>query len=444
MPSTSVKTLMNAFAEEYHQGVVVEVDAGSSTTSFTVNELIRATAGNEFGRNVPILFTDTGGAVEPGEESYLSDYNPNTGVITLTTALSDTPANGDEIIIMYPGGADSFQRWLEALNRFLTRVAKRRDKVALTCAGRAASLEGASSLWTLSNATVTYVLGDPLEPQLRRYLQVTATSDNGYATPGSFSVAEGETYEFLVPVVWPSATSVGKVIIWDDTNDLAITPTYDAGAASFSGATRQSLRGSFVVPSGCDQVQIRYAVTVSGQVVLFGPALVARDDATELPVPVEIETVQELGSLYEPRHLPGLDAQVAGSGDGWLRRDDVGWEPVMRGFGTVVSSMERLPFPCYVEAAIGYDELGFTETDSSNSLSETTACPQALALAGMAVEFFKQMHHKERLARGPDSAQTRWGGLLERAEADLHNVERRFDAPKKITVRRYFSGRARA
>ena len=81
---------------------------------------------------------------------------------------------------------------------------------------------------------------------------------------------------------------------------------------------------------------------------------------------------------------------------------------------------------------------------SAATESDTTYCPKDLAIAGMAVEFLTWAHRKERLERGPDSAQTRWGGMLADAQEALHTAQSDWNAPKRISVRRHFSGFARA
>ena len=60
----------------------------------------------------------------------------------------------------------------------------------------------------------------------------------------------------------------------------------------------------------------------------------------------------------------------------------------------------------------------------------------------MAVEFFKLAQAHVRRKLGDAQANTRWDGPLNDAEAALVTAQSDWSAPKQITVRKHFTGRA--
>ena len=152
--------------------------------------------------------------------------------------------------------------------------------------------------------------------------------------------------------------------------------------------------------------------------------------------------------FYSIDNLEGSTDVVSGTGSRWYAADR-GYSVVQRGFGMVALFGDTPPFPCAINASIPYAPLTAGDptaaaSGSAASESDTTNCPQPLAIAGAAVEFFKWAQREERQQRGPDSHSTRWDGQLADAEAALVTAQSNWNAPRRITTRRHFSGFARA
>lgn len=455
--ATTVKTLYQELLREYSLGRSgTTTGAGSTTTIVDASRFGGPFAGNEWERAAPIRILSraavVGGVISPGRNSFVSDFDPSTGTFTVLSAnaFDDTPEVGTDFVVFFPGVCDHSDRVLEAANRFLTRVARRWDKVPLTAGGLGAALlaSSPSAAWTASNSTLDYLAGSSADMQWFRYLEVTATGTNGYARSEVMGAAPDEVWDFYVPAVQPYASAVAQVIIYDETNATAITPTYLAGSASLTRDTPQDVRGYFEIPTGCERFSVRYNVTVSGRAAAFGPLFVAKRGQTQFAVPVELESQNQLGRLFTISGLGGTTSATGSYEDRFLEVD-YGYTVAQRGFAQVLQFDTPPPFPLLIDANIPYPALTAGDptsaaSGSAASESDSTDCPRALLLAGAAVEFFKWAQREERRGRGPDNHATRWDGPLLDAEAALVTAQGDWNAPKMPSVRKHFSGRAYA
>lgn len=423
--STTGKALLEAFVEEHGLGKVGDATAaGSSTTVVDASLRFKGPlAGNEWARGDVVRITS---GTRVSEESMVDDYDPTTGTFTLSPALTGAPGSGADFVVIKRKFADSTDRLWEALTRGLRRT-MRRDKVAMTQGGYgAALLAETTTLWGTSNATLAYLAGDTQDFTFSRGLEVTATAGNGYGSLGISGVRAGEVYDLYVPAVQPYAnSSVAQVVVRDLTNTAAITPVYTVGSASISGNTPQDVVASFTIPAGCFRVEIRYLVVTSGHVAAFGPLFVMKRGSLTLPFPPEITDQAKIGQFYTVEGMADTASGLTDRLTPWNGAVSI----VDRGFGLVAQFEETPPFPLLCEALVPYLPVA--------SETATTDCPQEVALAAMAYEFWPDLAKKYR----DDKGQSPYDQQAADAAEEWGQFRGRFGQETIPVIRRQYAGR---
>lgn len=450
MSSTTLKTILEDFVEEYDLGRVGTTTATDITTTLT--DLTRfggPFAGNEWNRGTPIRITArlavAGGAVTVGSNTYVSDFTPATGLFTVLPALDDAPEIGTNFIVFYPDVVEHSDRMLEALNRFLTRVAERRMRVPFTYVPNGDYLATlVATGWTVNgNAVIAYSeLAHP-NGWYQRELKLTGGSTGLYVKSTTLPANAGETWNIGTTIRVGAAGDIASIVVQDETAGAAITPTYSKGTGTTSSLAPVEQIATFIIPTGCTQISIRPTVTANGDIGYFGPWPLAPANATLYTGQTALEYL---------KRVEGLWTFSAGTYGPVERR----WSPVQYGrhddqlgWGQGFSFESVPPFPLFADMLLGYPAMvaGDTTSPASGSAAsenDTTACPEPLALAGMAVEFFKHAQASERRKLGDFHAPTKWDGPLDDAEAAMVVAQADWNAPKKVSVRKHFAGMASA
>jgi hypothetical protein len=458
MSSTTLKTILETFIRQYHLGRV-----GTTTATGTTATLVDAPrfsgpfAGNEFGRGCPVRITGRaavgGGAVTVGQNTFISDYDPSTGTLTVLPVLDDTAEIGASFIVMFPGVMDHTDRMVEFLNHYLGHTAQRRMRVPLTYVPNGDYLALlASTGWTPSGtAAVAYSeLAHP-DGWYQRELKVTG----GTGLYASSTIIKANAANNLnIPELWNVATTIrvgvadqtASFVIFDETNQLPIVPTWLRGTGTTTSLSPVESWARFTIPANCTQISFRPTVAITGQVGYFGPVIAAPVNATLYTGQTWLEYLKRVEGLwtfsmgtYGPTERRWSKFQLG-------RHDDqLSWG---QGF-----SFETLPpFPLFVDALLAYPDIVAGDptgagSGSAASESDTTACPAPLAIAGLAVEVFNFLHDRDAVTgfmRGKVLITSPWLARLNLAKDELLTAEADWDAPKKPSVRKDFAGMIRA
>lgn len=378
----TAKTLLDQFTEEQRIGKLGTTSATGDSTSVIDGSTRFAgpKSGNEWARGDPIRITS---GTRINENTEMSDYEPASGDFTVLPALTGAPASSADFRICKKKYVDHQDRLYEALSRGLNRWAKRRMKVPLTYVTDGDLLGAAvATYWTGTNATPTYVdLAHP-NGHYTRVLNIVTSAANGYAVPASIPVHPGDQWDFLTWMRANAAASTAEIIFIDVSNSNAvITASYSAGAATTSSRSLIEVRGTLTIPTGCTLLQIRLSGQENPATVQFGPFIAAPQQNYQYATQARFEWPSRAGKFFT--RYPGggtADGPEAGAYEpldiAYPDMEQVGW-------GIAFQFRDQTPFPLYYEDLLGYADLS-AEADS-------THCPEDLALAAMAREFWTNL-----------------------------------------------------
>jgi len=229
----------------------------------------------------------------------------------------------------------------------------------------------------------------------------------------------------------------------DVTNGADITPSFTQGAASTAVTTWTEIACSVTAPAGCYEVDFRFLNT-GGTLGTAG-----------------IEVVPQIACVrgkYEFATQPPLDAIPKLIGNFYTRRatgsspehpamavyDEVplACDVENMGWGFSLRFRQGIPFPLYYEQLMSYPALVLD--------ADTTACPEDLALAAMAAEFFEWADLTERrtnqnvVVRGRRMSLSRWETDKQDAWQQLRLLQKAYGAEVKLVRRRAYQGKAYA
>lgn len=429
--SVTGKTLIDEFVKDWRIGKVgAATAAGSTTTVVDGSARFKGPfAGNEWARGDPIRITgaDTLSANNrTGEESLVDAYAPATGTFTVTPALTGAPGAGAPFVIVRRKYVDSVARLYEALSRGMNRWARRRMRIPLTYVTDGDLLGSAvATYWTGTNATPTY--SDLSHPNgfHSRVLNIVTSAAGGYAVPAQIPCHPADVWDFAVWMRAAAASSTAELIIRDITNGAVITPTFISGAATSSSRAFVLVRGFFTIPTGCYLWQPRLSGQENPATVQFGPFIAAPQGAQEYTLQAYADNEHELGNFQGAIWPAGTD--VGPEGIQYVPRR-YGVEVEHLGFGLSFQFREVPEFPVYYEGLLGYASMS-AETDS-------THCPQNLALAAMAYEFWPSLADAHRDAKGQSPYDTQ----ARRAREEWAEFGGNFGPSAEPTVRSSYGG----
>ena len=261
MPATTTfATLLKELAEELDLGLVID-DAVSALT--TITETTTGTSelrGPFSGLQIPVgspVSVITAGTV--GEDSYVSNWVPSTGVLTLSPAIS-TGATG---FIIWKPKVKHAKNIEKAVSRAHQKC-RRWMKVPLTYVPDGDMLASTiADYWTASAGTATYQsLGVP--EMGGRVIQISHSS-TATLTSNTIPARTGEQWYFETAIRATTDGDTAAFVIRDVLAGADITPSYSEGDGSTTSRAFQTQRGTFTVP-GTDDTdgRIAFRLDVSG------------------------------------------------------------------------------------------------------------------------------------------------------------------------------------
>jgi hypothetical protein len=322
--------------------------------------------------------------------------------------------------------ADHFDRLFEALSRGLNRWARRRMKVPLTFVTDGDLLGSAvGTYWTGTTATPTYA--DLAHPNgyYTRVLNIVTSGANGYAVPANIPCHPAETWDLVTWMRADAASSTAELIIRDVTNTAVITPTIEQGAVTTVSRSLVMVKISFVIPTGCYLWVPRLAGQENPATVQFGPIIAAPRDAKQYTSQAHFEFPARVGRFYVANIPSGTN-----QGPEELTFNEVMYDCEIEqvGWGLGFQFRSTPLFPLYYEALLGYADLS-SETDS-------THCPEDLALAAMGREFWLTLQSRDMREDGKSP----WDARVKQSAEKWKVFEGRFGPQQLPQVRRMFEG----
>jgi hypothetical protein len=161
------------------------------------------------------------------------------------------------------------------------------------------------------------------------------------------------------------------------------------------------VRIHFEIPTGCTQWALRLAGQENAATVQMGPVIAAPRDATRYTSQAHFEFPSRAGRFFVGNVPSGTD-----QGPEEMTFDEVAYACDMEqlGWGLGFQFRSAPLFPLYYEALLGYADLT-SETDS-------THCPEDIALAAMGREFWQTLQSRDARENGSSP----WDAKVQMAE----------------------------
>jgi len=341
----------------------------------------------EWARGSPIRITKQldAGTARVGQNTFLSAYDPTTGTITVSPAIIQ-PVIGDTFIVVQKTIAEDIDRLIEALNRALTRSCLRRMGVPLTYVPNGDLMAAlVSTGWTVfNNATIAYVDNAHPDGWYQRLMQLTGGTTGQRVASTTLKASPGDTWNlaYTIQITTPgSGTGIAIMVVQDETNSVPITPSFQFGTASTSSFAPVDVLATFVVPATCSQISFRPTVGKAGDVGLFGPISAAPLNARNYMGQTWLEYTQRVTGFSTYLPMNSASGSVPNPMNRRWRAANVGRDYDQIGVGVDFTFPSLPPFPLYADAVLNYPALVLD--------GDLTQCPENLALAGMAVEFYE-------------------------------------------------------
>lgn len=340
MPATSTyRAILVELVERFALGTVVPV-ASNTTTTFTLTttgspELRGPFTGKKIAIGSPVICTvETSGTSALGNRTYVSDWAPSTGVLTVSPAVGDTDVT--EIIILNPEIGDA-DRVLEAVNRAIQNRMGRWQLFPLTFVPDG-DLQGTTvtDYWTAAaNGTAAYVSAQIFpagsaadsfgQVGLNRLVQLTTSggastlTGNGIRWPVS---SQQRAWYFLTAIRLVSGTGTAEFKVRDNTNaaDIALQVTRGNDTNTLTVTTLGDFmlcEGTFQMPATCAEVAPQLSLSATGLVAQMAPLIMFPQGVTVFPLPNRIESDEAVGNFYTSLSLrsPGAIADLANIAD---------------------------------------------------------------------------------------------------------------------------------
>lgn len=402
MPATiTLRQILVEMSERYGVGTVVPLTSSASGTTLTLN-----TAGNPELRGpisskgipigTPVVITaENSGTGVTGDRTYVSDWNPSTGVITVSPAI-DTDTDATEAIF-YLNDVRDGDRVIEAVNRALQNRVGRWEYRPLTYVPDG-DLQGTTitNYWTtdasgaLAYATATTfpeTTNDQVgQVGLNRVLQLTSTGATS-ATGNGIRVQLSEdqqSWYFWTAIRLVSGTGTAEFVVRDNTNSADITLTVQRGNDDNTLTTTtfgdfMVCEGTFQVPATCAEIAPRLTLSATTMVAQMAPVIMFPQNAMAFPLPNRIESDNQIGNFFcaqthrspggfydtsfsEPITTSGLEHRILNYGDhrtvlfNFTVNDPVWYEEDV--YGTALTSMsDTTTFPLEQVVLWSYFEL---------------------------------------------------------------------------------------
>lgn len=316
MPATStLGDIYEQLVEETGLGFVIPSYTGTTTTLTLTNSylLSNATAGR-LPINTPIIITSSTGL---GEMTYVQNYVPGTGVITVNPAI--TTGSSRAVALFPDSGIDHPDRVTEAINRAVQNRVARWQLSPLTFVPDG-DLRGTTvtDYWTATNGTPTYVTAQVFPAggaadafgmvNTTRVLQfVTSNGTNNLQsntiTAPPVTSSNGQQWYFCTAIRAASGTTgTASIQVRDITNSATITQTVIRGSQASTHTTSSRAfmicEGTFILPVTCDRFAFRLVGSATALTIQMGPLLAYPISARAFPLPNRIESDDFIGNFH--------------------------------------------------------------------------------------------------------------------------------------------------
>ena len=386
--TTTLKTLLEDLVEETGLGTVLPSCTGTTTQLTLANAYAAGPfLAQRFARGSAIL-TTAGTAIN--EATFVDTYTPPTGVITHTPLVSGTYTSA--ILCHFGTGVDHPDRLKEAINRALTRRCRRKVRMPFTRGGDGADLSDTISDWTLSNCTAEYRLTEFDDGGLDRFISITNTGSNGYATTGDVWAREGEIWDFIVTRANFADGQTARITVRDTTNSTTITPTYTVGSATSSSRAYTVAQGYFTVPDDCSIISFRLGCDQNGAEYGYGPIIAWPRGIKQFSVSPNVRSVADIGNFYRLSYEQNTTDPIPAEMGNWS--DYLASHGTQEGGYSPVVYFDTAPqFPLYYEAFVSHQPL--TSLTPATDVAAATAVNSERVLAWAKYELRKMIYERE-------------------------------------------------
>lgn len=320
--TSTLRQVLIELVERYGLGVVVPVGS-NTTTTFTLTttgspELRGPFSSKRIPIGTPVLCSvETSGTTALGNRTYVSNWEPSTGVLTVSPAIGDTDVT--EIILLNGdvrvGDSD---RLVEAVNRALQNRLGRWEMRPLTFVPDG-DLQGATvtDYWTAAaNGTAAYATAQVFpagsaadavgQVGLNRLVQLTTSGGASTVTGNGIRAhasTQQRTWYFLTAIRLVSGSGTAEFKVRDNTNaaDIALTVTRGNDTNTLTTTTLGDFmvcEGTFQLPATCAELAPQLSLSATGLVAQMGPVIMFPQGAMSFPLPSRIEADESIGNFY--------------------------------------------------------------------------------------------------------------------------------------------------
>ncbi|KKM15753.1 hypothetical protein LCGC14_1692820 [marine sediment metagenome] len=413
MATDTQRSILEYLTDNYGIGRRGTQDGGGSSSAIADASVFAGPRGGEtIALGSELLLTlnaDSAGNAPEGDLVRLSSRpSDSAGSMNVTPNFTAAIANSDTFIVLslpftFDSGAFAVR---QAIDKALLKIPELLTvPLTMFTDGDMLATSPTDDWGTPSNATPTKVAAT--FPLGLRVLRVTASADAGYALTNNIPVEENKSYYLEATGMIGSTgaeADAGTLQAIDVTNSNASISLDNSAIDRFEP---EVLANNVTMPSGCEQMHVRLAATLNGDIIDWSNLIFYKNGTQEFLVQDRAE-VDRLGQLFYA------------SGATWRERElvELGHELEQRPSGlwvyhTAPVSGRALFYEEFRKAAA----LGTTLTNSTGIPKEELAAVAAWILLE------------------PLLADSRWSGFARKAMGDAALVRTKYKA-QRSTVRR--------
>ena len=162
-------------------------------------------------------------------------------------------------------------------------------------------VDGATTAWSTSNSTPSFVSQTPPHEFVRRVVRVTASGVGGYlqSRPIDVDVDNRSAWRIEALCRAQGAASAGgdaRIVLRDETAGANITPT---SALTWTRRGWGLINSSFTIPAGCNQIAIRLVTQNNGEATDWAWVQAWPIDQTRFSLPQRIVALKHVGPVFE-------------------------------------------------------------------------------------------------------------------------------------------------
>jgi len=315
--TSTLKNILDQLVEESAIGMVLPSFTGMTTTltlTTTGSSEIRGPfTGRKIAIGSPIIITAGGVS---GEDTFVSDWNPSTGVITVSPAI--TTGATDAVLLFKESDLDHGGHVMQAVSRAINNRVARWQPTPLTFVPDG-DLRGATvtDYWTAAaNGTAAYAAAQSYPAGaaadlagsvgLARVLQLTSAGGSTNVSGNGIRVqlsTQQRPWYFRAAIRLVSGAGTATFSIQDSTNGAAISPQVIRGNDSQTMTLTtfgdfMVVEGTFQLPATCAEIAPRLALSATGMVAQMTPIIMFPQDAMSFPIPNRVQSLAFLGNYH--------------------------------------------------------------------------------------------------------------------------------------------------